>query len=87
MARMTKILEQAVAKAPSLPDADQDALGAILLSMAEGGPLGPDLDEETRAAIREGLEQAHRGEFAAEEDLATIWGRHGLLKRDCHRLR
>lgn len=78
MARMTKILEQAVAKAQSLPEADQDALGAILLSMAEGSPLGPDLDEETRAAIREGLEQARRGEFAAAEDVAAIWRRHGL---------
>ncbi|KAA5598135.1 hypothetical protein [Blastochloris sulfoviridis] len=75
---MTKILEHAVAKAQSLPEAEQDALGAILLSMLDGEALGPDLDEETRAAIHQGLEQARRGEFVTDEDVAALWRRHGL---------
>ena len=32
---MTKILDQAIAKARALSDQDQDAIGAVLLSLAE----------------------------------------------------
>jgi predicted transcriptional regulator len=34
------------------------------------------LDKETRAAIREGLEQAKRGEFVPDEEIAALWERH-----------
>jgi len=36
------------------------------------------LDDETLAAIREGLEQARRGEFVPDEEMAEFWKRHGL---------
>jgi predicted transcriptional regulator len=36
------------------------------------------LDEETRAAIREGLEQAGRGAFVPDEEIEALWKRHGL---------
>jgi predicted transcriptional regulator len=36
------------------------------------------LDDETRAAIREGLEQARRGEFVPDEEIEALWKRHGL---------
>jgi hypothetical protein len=76
---MTKILEQAIAKARTLPDEDQDALGVVLLSLAEEWPIGADdLDEETRAAIREGLEQAKRGEFVPDEEIQALWKRYDL---------
>jgi predicted transcriptional regulator len=39
-----------------------------------------ELDDETRAAIREGLEQARRGEFAPEEEIQLLWQRLGLEK-------
>jgi predicted transcriptional regulator len=74
---MTKLLEQAIAKARELPPEEQDLLAAVLLSMAEArtGRI-PDLDEETRAAIREGLEQAKRGEFVPDEEIEALWQRH-----------
>jgi hypothetical protein len=61
---MTKLLEKAIAKARALPAEDQDVLGAVMLAFAEEelARIG-ELDDETRAAIREGLEQARRGEF------------------------
>jgi predicted transcriptional regulator len=34
------------------------------------------LDEETRAAIREGSEQAERGEFVSDEEMAAFFNRH-----------
>jgi len=36
------------------------------------------LDDETRAAIRQGLEQARRREFVPDEEIRAIWKRHGL---------
>jgi predicted transcriptional regulator len=76
---MTKILDRAIAKARTLSEEDQDALGAVLLSLAEEWPNRlDDLDEETRAAIREGLAQAKRGEFAPEQDIQALWKRYGL---------
>ena len=73
---MTKILEQAIAKARKLSDEDQDILGAVILALAdeELTRVG-ELDEETRAAVREGLEQARRGEFAPDEEITALWQR------------
>ena len=72
---MTKLLEKAIAQARALPPEDQDTVAAVLLSMTdEGAGIAP-LDEETRAAIREGLEQARRGEFVPDADIAALWKR------------
>jgi len=43
----------------------------------EGGGIAP-LDDAARAAIREGLEQARRGEFVPEAEIAALWKRFGL---------
>ena len=76
---MTKILDQAIAKARALSEEDQDALGAVMLSLAEEWPSGlDDLDEETRAAIREGIAQAKRGDFVPEQNIRARWKRYGL---------
>ena len=72
---MTKLLEKAIAQARALPPEDQDTLGAVLLAMTdEGGGVAPP-DDETRAAIREGLEQARRGEFVLEAEITALWKR------------
>jgi predicted transcriptional regulator len=71
---MTKILDRAIARARTLSAEDQDALGAVMLSLAEEWPGNIDhLDEETRAAIREGLAQAKRGEFVRDEEIEALW--------------
>lgn len=75
---MTKLLEKAIAKARALPPQDQDVLGAVLLSMTEEGAGVVALDDETRAAIREGLEQARRGELVPESEIEALWRRCGL---------
>ena len=76
---MTKLLEQAIARARELPPEEQDVIAAVLLSMADAG-IGQiaELDDETRAAIREGLDQAERGEFVPDEEIEALWKRHGL---------
>lgn len=75
---MTRLVEKAIAQARALPPEDQATLAAVLLAMTdEGGGIAP-LDDEARAAIREGLEQARRGEFVPEAEIAALWKRFGL---------
>jgi predicted transcriptional regulator len=74
---MTKLLEKAIAKARELPAEDRDAVAVAMLAMAETSPI-VELDDETRAAIREGLEQARRGQFVADAEVEALWKRHGL---------
>jgi predicted transcriptional regulator len=75
---MTKLLDQAIARVRQLPDDDQDTLAIALLSMAVAGAGVPALDDDTRVAIRDGLEEARRGEFVPEEEIEALWKRHGL---------
>lgn len=73
---MTKLLEKAIARARELPAEDQDAVALAMLAMADERPLA--LDAETRAAIREGLEQARRRQFVSDDEIEALWNRHGL---------
>jgi predicted transcriptional regulator len=75
---MTKLLEQAIARVQALPEEDQDALAALLLSVTNSDGSVVPLDETTRAAIREGLAQAERGEFVSEDAIAEADKRHGI---------
>jgi predicted transcriptional regulator len=75
---MTKLLDEAIEKVRELPDAVQDDAAQMLFSLAakQGAPV--ELDEETLAAIRRGLEQARRGEFVSDEDMQAFFERHGV---------
>ncbi len=75
---MTKLLEKAIAKVRELPEDQQDALAAALLAMTGEEPPTVRLDEATRAAVREGLAQAERGEFVADEIVAEADTRHDV---------
>ena len=75
---MTKLLEQAIAKVQTLPEEDQDALAALLLSMTNADRSAVPLDDKTRAAIREGVAQAERGEFVPDDVVAESDKRHGI---------
>jgi predicted transcriptional regulator len=74
---MTKLLEKAIAKVRSLPAEDQDTVAIAVLSMT--GEVTPvvHLNEETRAAVLEGLAQAERGEFVPDEVVAEADERQG----------
>jgi predicted transcriptional regulator len=75
---MTKLLEQAITKVRELPDEDQEAVAAVMLTMAGADVAVVRLDDETRAAIREGDAQARRGEFVPDEVVAQADKRHGV---------
>ena len=72
-AAMNKILEQAIEKVRELPDADQAEAAEILLSVASKRAAPVKLDDETRSAVLEGREQARRGEFVSDEDMAAFY--------------
>jgi hypothetical protein len=75
---MSKLLEQAIDKVRELPDEDQEAVAAVMLTMAgvEAPLVG--LDEVTRAAVREGVAQGERGDFVPDEVVAQADKRHGV---------
>ncbi len=75
---MTKLLEQAITTVRDLPEEDQEAIAAVMLSMAGVDAPVVRLDQETRAAIREGVAQARRGEFVPDDVVAESDKRHGV---------
>ncbi len=75
---MTKLLEQAIARVQSLPEAEQDEAAEVLLSLVSRFREPVRLDDETRAAIREGSEQARHGEFVSDAEMAEFFKRHGV---------
>jgi predicted transcriptional regulator len=75
---MTKLLEKAIDRNRSLPEAEQDAMAKLILDAIEAGAHPAALDEATIAALEEGLAQARRGEFASANEVAALWKRHGL---------
>jgi predicted transcriptional regulator len=75
---MTKLLERAIEKVRELPAEDQDALAAALLSLAGETTPVVKLDDDTRAAVEEGLAQARRGDFVSDEEVAKADARRGL---------
>jgi hypothetical protein len=81
MSRMTKLLEEAIKKVCELPEADQNEAAEMLLSVASKSDAPGRLNDETRAAIREGQAQARRGEFVSDKDMAAFFKRHGVKRR------
>ena len=77
---MTEMLEEAIQKIRELPEADQDEAAAILLSVASKSAEIVEIDAVTRAAIREGREQARQGKFVSDKDMAAFFRRHGVKR-------
>ncbi len=75
---MTKLLERAFQRVRELPDQDQDALAKALLAITGEDTAVVHLDDETRAAVDEGLTQAERGEFVSDEVVAEADKRRGI---------
>jgi hypothetical protein len=63
---------------PRNPRWNQDALAVAMLSMAETEAPVTAMDEQTRVAIREGMEQARRREFVPDVEIEALWKQHVL---------
>lgn len=78
MGHMSKLLEKAIERVKALPDRDQDAVAELLLSIADSDASMMPIDDQTKAAILDGLAQAERGEFVPDEVVAEANKRHGV---------
>ncbi len=75
---MTKLFERAVETVRSLPPEMQDALGRIVLQLAQENDLTPiamSVEEET--SFEESIAEAKRGEFVSDETIRAFWAKHG----------
>ncbi|WP_354110967.1 hypothetical protein [Bradyrhizobium sp. S3.12.5] len=71
-------MEDVIEKVRRLPE-DQQAYVAEVLEqiVANDGDLFI-VPDEHHAAVLEGLEQAERGEFATDQEMAALWKKCGL---------
>ena len=79
MPPMTKLLDQALEAARSLPPDTQDDIAHVVLRLAgvDDEPLVP-LTPEEQAAIAASKTAAARGEFATDKQVRAVWAKHGL---------
>ena len=78
---MTELLDRAMQAASTLPPEAQDDLARLVLlyacePVADEAPF--DLTSDEEAGILRSRQQALRGEFATEEQVRTVWAKHGL---------
>ncbi|WP_213774131.1 hypothetical protein [Bradyrhizobium sp. dw_78] len=74
---MTKVLEDAIEKVRRLPEDRQAYVAEVLEQIAAAGSDLFSIPEEHRAAVLEGLEQAERGEFMSDDEMASLWKKCG----------
>ena len=76
---MTKLLDQALEVARSLPADAQDDIARIVLQLAGAEAVSPvALSDDERSAIATSRDAAARGEFATEAQIRATWAKHGL---------
>jgi predicted transcriptional regulator len=75
---MMKVLEDAFEKVKRLPEERQAYVAEVLEQVAAAGSDLFIVPEEHRAAVLEGLEQAERGEFMNDDEMAALWKKSGL---------
>jgi hypothetical protein len=76
--QMTVLLERAIESVRALPAETQDALARMLLQFAGVGQSTIELTSEEAASFDESIARADRGEFTTDEQVLSIWTKHGL---------
>ena len=75
---MTKLLDQALEAVRSLPPEAQDDIARIVIQLASDDSEPMALSPGERAAIAASKAAAARGEFATDEQVRAVWGKHDL---------
>jgi hypothetical protein len=77
---MTKLLDRALDAARNLPAAAQDDIARIVLQLAGADDDAPAvaIAPDERAAIAVSKAAAASGDFATDEQVRAVWGKHGL---------
>jgi len=74
---MVKALEEVIKKAEHWPREDQEELAEYAREIEARRTGSYVMSDAERAAVREGLAEADRGEFISEEDVAKADKRRG----------
>lgn len=77
-APMTRVLEDTIEKVRKLPEDRQAYVAEVLEQIAAAGRDPFVVPEDHRAAVLEGLEQAERGDFVDDDEMAALWKKCGL---------
>jgi hypothetical protein len=75
---MMKALQDVLLRAEAWPNEDQEALAEYAREIEARRTGVYRLTDDERAAVREGLQQARRGEFVSEEDMDKFWKSNGV---------
>jgi hypothetical protein len=75
---MMKALQDVLLRAEAWPHEDQEALAEYAREIEARRTGVYRLTDDERAAVREGLQQARRGEFVSEEDMDKFWKSNGV---------
>jgi hypothetical protein len=76
---VTKLLDQAVKAARTLPPAEQDDIARLILRLASADEEGSvPLGAEEQAAITKSKAAVAQGEIATDEEVRAAWRKHGL---------
>jgi hypothetical protein len=75
---MTKLLDQALEVARSLPAELQDDIARVVLQLTGDDDVVVDLSDDERAAIERSKDAAKRGAFASDEDVRALWAKYDL---------
>lgn len=74
---MTKLLDEAISRVRDLPASKQEVVAELLLGLAEQ-PSRLRLTEDQLAEVRLSLAEARNGQFATDEEVASLWRKFGL---------
>jgi hypothetical protein len=75
---MTKLMDQAVAAARSLPPDVQDEIARVMLLLTGNDVPPVSLAADERAAIAASKKAAAEGTFATDEEVQAVWTKHDL---------
>ncbi len=75
---MTKLLDQALEVARSLPAELQDDIARVVLQLTGDDDVVVGLSDDERAAIERSKAAAKRGAFASDEDVRALWAKYDL---------
>ena len=62
----------------SWPEEDQEELAEVAREIEARRKGVYVMNDEERAAVREGLDQARRGEFVSDEEMDAFWKKIGI---------
>jgi DNA-binding protein H-NS len=76
MARMIKVLEEAIEKIKKLSTERQADAAELLEQIVEAGDGIYALSDEERRLVREGLDELDRGERATDAEVRAVFDKH-----------